>query len=376
MLLTASAIYSPQGWLHDHVLDLDSDGTVQVLRPQRAGDQPTVYPEALIPGWVNAHCHLELSALQDVIPEGTGMTGFIGRLFRARAGYSEQQLSAAARTALVQLAQQGTVALGDISNLAASLTAKEQVAEVYTHTFIEVLGLAEEQAEPRLQAAQQLAQRFAAAGLPHTLTPHAPYSVSQELFRRLYQQTGGRFSLHLLESVEEVELFATGYGPFERFYAELGLPYQPFATTDAIAHATETLPAQAEILFVHNVEMSGPALSALAQRFPRAWFALCPRANWYIHRRLPPVPLFAARTDRFCLGTDSLASNHSLDLAEEVATLLTAFPQLSPHRVIRWATSNGAAALGVSDRLGSFQVGTRPGVLHWHTKEHRAERLV
>ena len=375
MLLTASAIYSPHGWLRDHVLDLDAKGRIEALRPRHAHDQPQVYPDYLIPGWVNAHCHLELSALAQDIPEGTGMTGFIGRLFRARAGYSAEELAGAALTALRKLAEQGTMAVGDISNLPASIAAKAQVKEVWTHTFVEVLGLAEEQAQPRLQAAQQLARSFAEAGLSHSLTPHAPYSVARGLFRSLYQQAQGPLSLHLLESVEEVELFATGQGPFERFYAELGLPYRPFAATDAIAHATEALPAEAQMLFVHNVELSGPALRALHQRFPRARFVLCPRANWYIHRRLPPVPAFASLTDRLCLGTDSLASNHSLDLGEEVAFLLKAFPQLSLHQVISWGTTHGAQALGLSDRLGSFQVGTQPGVLHWDAVACQAQRV-
>jgi len=375
MLLTASAIFSPRGWLRQHVLDLDADGVVEALRPRRAFDRPTVYPGYLIPGWVNAHCHLELSALQGDIPEGTGMTGFIGRLFRARGEYSSEELTSKALEALQSMAEQGTMALGDISNLPASISAKKQVKEVYTHTFVEVLGLAEEQAAPRLEAAQQLALRFAEAGLAHSLTPHAPYSVSRGLFRRLYQQAQGPLSLHLLESVEEVELFATGQGPFEQFYAELGLPYRPFAATDAMAHATEALPAAAQILFVHNVELSGPALRELHRRFPRAWFVLCPRANWYIHRRLPPVPAFASLTDRLCLGTDSLASNHNLDLGEEVAFLLQAFPQLSLHQVISWGTAHGAKALGVSDQRGAFQVGTRPGVLHWDAAAYQAERL-
>lgn len=375
MLLSASAIYRPQGWLRDHVLDLDTEGTIQAVRPRRAHDQPQLYPGYLIPGWVNAHCHLELSALKGDIPEGTGMTGFIGRLFRARAGFSSEDLMDAATVALQKVAEQGTVGLGDISNLPASIAAKQQVKTVFTHTFVEVLGLAEEQVHPRLEAAQNLAASFAEAGLAHSLTPHAPYSVSSSLFRSLYQQAQGPLSLHLLESVEEVELFATGKGPFERFYAELGLPYRPFAAADAMAHATEALPREAQILFVHNVELSGPALRELHQRFSMAWFVLCPRANWYIHRRLPPVPAFASLTDRLCLGTDSLASNHSLDLAEEVSFLLTAFPQLSLHQVISWGTINGAHALGVSDQLGSFQVGTRPGVLHWDASVSQAERL-
>jgi cytosine/adenosine deaminase-related metal-dependent hydrolase len=372
-LLTAPAIYSPTGWLHDHVLALTPDGEIEALRPRHAADQPRPYPGVLIPGWVNAHGHLELSALAGDIPEGTGMTGFIGKLFQARAAYEVDALQTQARQALYDLHQGGTMALGDISNLPITAAVKQGLPEVFTHTFVEALGLAAAEAPARLAQAQATAAAFAAAGLAHSLTPHAPYSVSSELLRMLYVANPGPLSLHLLESQEEVELFATGAGAFARFYAQLGLPYQPFAAKDAVSHVTEALPHQADMLFVHNVELSHPDFVALATGWPRAWFVLCPRANWYIHRRLPMVPALAAHSDRFCLGTDSLASNHSLDLAEEVAFLLTAFPQLDLHRVIRWATTHGAAALGVADRLGQFRLGTRPGVLHWH--QQQAERL-
>lgn len=374
-LFSASALYSPGGWLRDHVLEVSADGRVEALRPRRATDRPQVHPGCLIPGWVNAHCHLELSALRGDIPEGTGMTGFIGRLFRARAGYAEAALSRAAQQALQAMADRGTVGLGDISNLPVSLAAKQATPAVKTHTFVETLGLATRQAEARLAQAQALAAQCAQAGLAYSLTPHAPYSVSAELLRRLYALAEGPLSLHLLESTEEVDLFETGRGPFARFYAELDLPYERFAAPDALQHAIADLPAEARMLFVHNVELRPPQLRSLVAGFPHAWFVLCPRANWYIHRRLPPVPAFAAVTDRFCLGTDSLASNYSLDLGEEVAYLLRAFPQLDLHRVVRWATTHGAQALGLGAHLGAFQVGTRPGVLHWDTDSMQAQRL-
>lgn len=359
-LISADAIYTPQGWATDRVLDLTAEGEVRTLRPRQPGEAVAQHRGLLVPGWVNAHCHLELTALGGKIDEATGMTGFIGQLFRARAQLSGEKLQAGVQEGLAYLAQTGTAAVGDISNLPVSAEPKRQ-SSLYSHTFIELLGLAPAEAAERLAQGRQLAQSF--ADLPHSLTPHAPYSTSAELFRQIYASGSDRFSLHLLESAAETELFNSGRGPFLDFYHRLGLPFAPFADRDPQKHALQDAPVNIPLILVHLTELPDTEVANLVSALPQAWFCLCPRSNWFIHRRQPAVEAWAAHPDRVCLGTDSLASNYSLDLWEEVRWLQERYPSLGLHKVIRWATTNGAQALGIAKKFGTFAPASKPGVL-------------
>jgi len=361
MKIRAEAVYTPEGWAQDHVLETDTSGLILSLAPFTNQTIDQSLSGYLVPGWVNAHCHLELSALRGDIPRGTGMAGFVKALFKARAAYSEPELMEAARMGLQEARQTGTAAIGDISNMALTAAPKRAPRVPYTHTFIEVLGMLESQAESRLEAGKKVAEAF--LGLSHSLSPHAPYSVSALLFKKLYH-TPGPFSLHLMESEQEVQLFATNDGPLVEFYREIGLPFSPFEASDPLTHVLKELPADAPILFVHNVQLSPEEIAHLHARFPKAWFVLCPRTNRYIHSQLPDIEGFAKAGDRYCLGTDSLASNDSLDMWEEVKLALTHAEGLDLHRAVKWATTNGANALGVGDRFGAFGEYSRPGIIH------------
>ena len=360
-LYTADAIFSPEKWLEQHCLEVDVAGRIQCLRPLESGDEPIRLSGVLVPGWVNAHCHLELSALAGRIPEETGMTGFIGGIFRERGQVDEATLEQAVEKSLEYLAETGTAAVGDISNLPVSAGPKLRSA-VYTHTFIELLGLDPMQAEERFQQGKNLS--FAYRELPHTLTPHAPYSTSSELFHKIYESGQERYSLHLMESLEEVELFQTGGGAFKEFYDRVGLDFVPFAHRDPRTHALEHFPREKDIMLVHLTELAVKEVAPLVEAYPQAMACLCPRSNWYIHRRQPAVITWAEFPSRVCLGTDSAASNYNLDLWEEVKWLQEQFSDLSLHTTVRWATNGGARALGIEEKFGNFMPGMTPGVLH------------
>ncbi|GAB4404068.1 MAG: amidohydrolase family protein [Bacteroidia bacterium] len=360
-LLTADHIYSPQGLLQGHALETDSAGTILDLRPLRADETPTTsYAGVLCPGFVNAHCHLELSVLAGAIPEGVGMTGFVAEIVRRRGSFDPARQAAAILPAMERLLAQGTVAVGDICNTDLSLDAKRQLPGLFTYSFIELLGLDGAKADEVLARGQALADRF--GDLPHALTLHAPYSVSPALRDRLLGARPARLSIHLLESQAERELFETGGGDFPAFFAEFQLPYRPFPTPDALAHITAGMDSGQPLLLVHNTELRADECEDLCARFREVSFCLCPRSNYYLHRRYPDLGVFAACADRLCLGTDSLASNHSLDVFEEARALHLRFPGWSLHALLRMLTTQGAAALGQEGNLGIFAPGKRPGI--------------
>ncbi len=359
--LFADAIYHPAGWVYDQGLALSEEGKVLGWEVNPTGSDVKRIQGILVPGWINAHCHLELSAFGGRIPEQVGMTGFIGALFQLRRSIDEATQRQAVSRAMQHMRRLGTAAVGDISNGLISLPAK-QMESLTAHTFIEILGLDPTEAGSRLEAGKKVQAEF--SGQKTSLTPHAPYSTSSQLFQAIYQTGQGHVSIHVAESIEEQQLFKHADGPFRDFYRELGIYFRPFDSQDPLDHALEHLPKETKALLVHLTQVPPERFSLLRAEFPQAWFCLCPRSNWYLHRQLPPITELDSQVrQKICLGTDSAASNYSLDLWEEVLFLLNRFSTLNLHEVLRWATTQGAEALGYQGQLGQFLVGKRPGVL-------------
>ncbi|MEO1452027.1 MAG: amidohydrolase family protein, partial [Bacteroidota bacterium] len=345
----------------DHVLETDGQGQVLALRPRQAGDQPTLIEGVLTPGLVNAHCHLELSALKGQIPEGTGMTGFVSALFAGRGQISDEAAAQAVGEALDDAWKTGTVAIGDICNAALSISAKQQEKRVWTHSFIEILGLAEDRAEAIYATGEALAAQF--AGLSASLTAHAPYSMSPALLERIGEGTPGRRSVHLLESEAERALFEEEKGDFLDFFEKFNLPYQGFRSEHVLDHITRPFSDEEDMLWVHLTEANPVELAALVRDFPCSYFCLCPRSNYFIHRRYPNLERLLPYADRICLGTDSLASNHDLDMVAEMRTIQELRPEISLHTLLKWTSTQGAAALGKGEQLGHFVAGGSPGIM-------------
>jgi cytosine/adenosine deaminase-related metal-dependent hydrolase len=358
---TADWIYSPEAMLKDHLLEVSPEGKILALRPIRPGDQPQRFAGTLSPGFVNAHCHLELSVLQGQIPEHTGMVDFIGQVVGKRDGFSEAKQESAAKKALADMVAAGIVAVGDISNRSLTAELKRQEPHVWTHTFVELLGLVPEKAEAIVQTGRELLAAF--EGLPASLSPHAPYSMSGELLAALYAQQPERMSIHLLESKAERALFDQQRGPFLGFFTRLRLPQPPFPALGAVGHVLHRYRSSPSYLLVHLTEARPDELALLQEKIPQAWFCLCPLSNLYIHQRFPEIENFLPYRDRVCLGTDSLASNQQLDIWAEVKAIHTRYPDLDWHTLLNWATYNGARALGLEEWVGAFRPGSMPGVL-------------
>ena len=359
-LLSASHIYTPDAFLQNHVLEVDDTGTILDLRPQKPSDSPQHFSGILCPGFVNAHCHLELSVLHRQLPQGNGMVGFVSNLFKVRARYSEAEFLEAVQQAMTGLWDTGTVAVGDICNTAISTQAKRDFQQLYTYSFLELLGVESSKADEVFQKGKEFAKQF--DGLPHSITAHAPYSMSEEILKHIHQAEPELLSIHLLESKEERELFETESGPFIGFYEMLGISYGGFPTTGPIAHTLKDAKPDQAMILVHLTEITPTELKSLAESYSQAYFCLCPRSNIYIHNTFPHIPDFVQYADRVCLGTDSLASNHSLDVFEEIQAIHQKYPKVSLHTLLQWATTNGAAALNQTGNLGAFEKGSRPGV--------------
>lgn len=354
----------------DRVLVTDAHGRVQdIIDRQDAGDDVAYYSGLICPGFVNAHCHLELSHLKGVIQQHTGLVAFVQQVMSQRSAPEE------AKTAAMQAAEQemlagGIVAVGDICNTADSILIKQSSALGWHH-FIEVSGFVDAVADKRLQPMAELATMFrsALAGQGTSLTPHAPYSVSKTLFQKLNTETAGQLiSIHNQEAAAENELYISKTGDFLQLYQNMGIDIGKFAATgkSSLQSFLPYFSNQQTMILVHNSFTGKDDLDAIRAmgRENEMVFCLCPNANQYIEGVMPPIKLLRENGAFIVLGTDSLASNWQLSILEELKTIQRESDEnISLEEMLRWATSNGARALQLDKELGDFEKGKSPGLV-------------
>lgn len=356
--------FAPEGT----VLITDQKGRIEALVPETdAGDDIQSIEGLLCPGFINAHCHLELSHMKGRIPTGTGMIDFLLAVMQQRQA-SPEEIYEAIDQAETAMLESGTVALGDICNTSHTLLQKRK-GRLYFQNFVECSGFVPAGAASRFEAALAISEELSETG-PATIVPHAPYSVSPALLQLIDMQAAGKIStLHNQESEAENEFFLSGQSDFRRLFAAIGVNldfFQPPGKTSLQAVLPQ-LRSPAQLILVHNVVTDESDLDALAQfKQPAISFCLCPGANLYINNSLPPVHLLRQRGHQIVLGTDSLASNFQLSIPEEIKLLQSHFPAIPLAEILQWATLNGAMALGCSDRFGSFEKGKEPGLVQWN----------
>ncbi|HWK06438.1 MAG TPA: amidohydrolase family protein [Puia sp.] len=398
----------------DAVLITTEDGTVQAILPAaEAGEGIEQLRGALSPGFINCHCHLELSHLKEVLPERTGMVDFLLAVMQQR-GASPEFIGASIDDAEESMLHNGIVAVGDICNTTHTLARKTE-GRLYYHNFIETMGFIEQTAPDRFENSRRTFEAFARAGYPdgagrmgrqedgagggisrNSLVPHAPYSVSPRLFGLIADFPGNDLlTIHNQESEAENEFYRSGGGDFLRLYRAMALDTSFFTGTGKRS-LESYLPffykkssqgpggptggdSRRSLILVHNVAtneedlqfaLGGVQTSGIlsgaqqeAGTGPALFFCLCPNANLYISGELPDVEGMMRHHCAIVIGTDSLASNHQLSILEELKTLQRQWPQLSTPVLLQWATSNGAKALRVDSLLGSFTPGKRPGLV-------------
>jgi len=366
--ISASKIFPVQtAAIINGVLAIDEIGTIRgVYQPEEAKalNLPIDrhYDGYLVPGFINTHCHLELSHLKDKIPTHTGLFRFVEQVMKIRKA-DDAEITAAMEQADQQMYEQGIVAVGDISNQLISKEVKLK-SKLYYHTFVEAMGFNPANATGIIKMAMET--KAALAPLSASIVPHAPYSVSDNLFTEILKISEGSanlLSMHNQETLAENEFFQFKSGDFLNLYKILGLELD-FYQASGKSSLQSTLPklASSKTLLVHNTRTSLEDVKFAKSTHPNLYWCLCPNANLYIENTLPDVEMLEQEGLNLTLGTDSLASNHQLSILKEMQTL-QAEKQVDFDTMIKWATLNGASFLGIEDKYGSFTVGKTPGVI-------------
>jgi cytosine/adenosine deaminase-related metal-dependent hydrolase len=345
------------------VLITKEDGTIDAILPV-SGDGIQHFEGILCPGFVNAHCHLELSHMKGMIPAHTGLQEFVKQIVALRQ-VEPDAIQEAIVLAEAEMMANGIVAVGDISNTLDTLTQKAKHNLAY-YSFVELYDLDPTRAADKILAGLEIQKQFQENCVRASLVPHAPYSVTNELWQLLSVHFGiHTISIHNQETTDENDFFKTKTGSFLGMYERTKVNLDFFEAT-GLSSLQSILPIFKKAhhgILVHNSFTSAEDIKAVHAAMSNAFWCLCPNANQYIEQTMPPVELLRSQKANIVIGTDSYASNWSLSVLDELKTIQQHHPEIQLSEMLSWATINGAQALQMDKHLGSFELGKKPGIV-------------
>ena len=323
----------------------------------------------ILPGLVNAHTHLELSAQRGAVSPARSMPAWAAALMSLENPPAGQR-SAAIRGAIAEMYRAGTALIGDVANTLDSMAPLE-AGPVDAVVFREVLGfdVSPEEAAATVEALAGLASARSGARVSLRIAAHAPYSVSPALFRALAARVPGPRSVHLAESREECDFLRSGSGAWRKILEARGRwdpgwrPPRcgPVAYLDSLGWLRD------DSLLVHGVQLTPPEIRRVAES--GATIVTCPRSNAWTGAGTPPVAAFYAAGAPVAVGTDSLASAPDLNTFAELACLRRLAPEVPARSILRSGTLVGAVALGRVGTHGAIEPSRRAVLIAVETPE-------
>lgn len=355
--------------IHHGVLVVEGDRIAEVRDDAAAGATVDLGPVVVLPGWVNAHTHLEFSGLAEPLGRSTTrFTEWIARVISWRRAQDADTAeggtwrAAAVRRGLAESVRCGVTTIADVATPPFSSDPyRDGFPDVVG--FLELIGLRASHIGKCLQDARAHLAPEAAAGpsLTRGISPHAPYSVHPQLLSSICRMSATEripLAMHLAETREELELLRSGSGPFVGLLSSLDA-WDP----KAIPRGTrprdylETLAQAHRVLAIHGNYFGSEEIEFLASHRERISVVYCPRTHARFGHAPYPLGEMLSAGVNVALGTDSRASNPDLSLFNEVRFLAGKHRTIAPETVVRMGTLAGAAALGFDDRVGSLGPG-------------------
>lgn len=340
-------------------------GPASQLKVSHADASWSEHRAILLPGLVNAHVHLELSALRGETRSGGGFGPWVSSMMEKRGRIQPEQDLESIDAAVSELLRVGTVAIGEVTNTLASVDALSS-APLLGRLFHEVFGMRRETAQVMMGMARDTRERVGTlpSNLSYVLAPHTLYSLHPAAAQEIVASCGDeRTSLHLSEHAAERAFLRDGTGPFADFLRARKVDAADWTPPgiSPISYAQQLGLLKPSVIAVHLTDTTFDELQVVATS--GAQVVLCPRSNLFIELKLPPLFDVLKAGLSPGLGTDSLASNTSLDVLAEAAALHDRFPQVDAKLFLSMATWFGACALGLSHRVGALSEGLSPGLL-------------
>ncbi|MBA3484900.1 MAG: amidohydrolase family protein [Pirellulales bacterium] len=338
-----------------------ADGRIAAISAVDPGTGPIedLGDVVLLPGLINAHTHLEFSTLAEPLGvRGMSLPEWIRLVIGDRKRGDRDAASAIARGLRESLAS-GVTTIGEIATSPAGLYTSAAAAPA-TVLFQEAIGFSAGRVE---SVFGEVERRLDEAPHPAGISPHAPYTVHPRLLERLVQLAASRgapVAMHLAESREELELLASGSGPFRELLEERSMwDARAIAPGSRPLDYLRRLAKAPRSLVIHGNYLAADEIEFIAQRRERMSVVYCPRTHAYFGHEPYPLAAMRAAGVRVALGTDGRASNPDLSVLEEVRQVANRFPGVSPADALRMAMLDAAEALGLAGDVGSLTVGKR-----------------
>ena len=363
----------------------------RIVAVGECGPDDEVLPGAIVPGFVNSHCHIELSHLHGKFRKGTGMAGFIDQINALRDWAGADVKARLTQEWMDKMWKDGVSAMSDISNDDSSFKVKSS-HKLYTRTFLEVFGSEPEMCEGVMADVTALKAAADAEGIDAAPTPHSCYTMSPQLLSASSAAglESGYLSYHSQESQEEEDLLISGSGAMYENRKRSGMSTPPVTGESSLKYfidrlaAAKPAPYDEHILLVHNVCLKQDDIDAAKKVMNNVYWAICPLSNIFIHNALPPVPLMRRNGLAITVGTDSLSSNDDLDMVKELVCIRQNFSETPMNEILVWACLNGARFLSKEKALGSLTPGKTPGIVFVSnvdengsfTSESKSERVI
>ena len=360
-------IPSPDKIIENGIIEVEN-GQIKDISTSGVHKQATDLGDGvIIPALVNAHIHLELSALESALDLTKGFETWVQQLLIKRDALGEEKLKVAADKAAAAQADMGTGIVGEISTLGITRPSIEQngLSGIW---FQEVLGSSLMETDLK----QNDSLSFSIAG-------HAPHTTDPEVLKKAKSKTadkGLKFSIHLAESEAESLFLGTGKGQWADFLASRGIDTTgwPIGNISPVKYLNRLGILDQNTLAVHLLRTEKKDFEVLAQKGTQV--CLCPRSNQNLHGRLPDIDTMLEMGLEPALGTDSLASCASLSLFDEMAFVRDKYPSIGPETVFSMTTANGAKALGLEHTFGSLLPGKQALFAYVEMSEFKKSQIL
>ncbi|NVO08327.1 MAG: amidohydrolase family protein [Bacteroidales bacterium] len=356
------------GPIKNGVICLDNNNTiVEIIDPEGCVKELAsmeFHNGVIVPGFINTHCHLELSHLKGKFEKSNGIADFVSQIRNNRKA-DELEIANGIKSAISSLKSNGVVAVGDICNTSHTIYQKQE-SDILFHNFIELFGLNPVDSLDRFNSSLALLNEFKSVDCgKSTLTPHSTYSISAKLWEFIKNELNKNrsiVSIHYGESLQEYAFLKDHSGLLAENFKNLGISINLPKFNSPCEVVKQFIPTDSKVLFVHNTFASNVEIKYLASHYKKSIFVLCPSSNLFIESILPDAPMIASTGVDIALGTDSYASTDTISVFDQMMILLEKFPTLSFNEVLKWATLNGAKALSLESKVGSLEVGKKPGL--------------
>jgi cytosine/adenosine deaminase-related metal-dependent hydrolase len=337
------------------VIQVDNSGKIIEIFNDRSlvtSHEIEVFNGIICPGFINSHCHLELSHLKGLANTIKDFSQFIS-LVKSRYDFSKNKIYEAIQQAESEMFDNGIVAVGDICNTVDTIHQKKNNKLLY-YNFIETFEIHDNKADSAIKKSLAIRSEFRSYNMQATITPHAPYSVPPYLMDQILKYSDNSdvlFSIHNQETNQENDLFINKSGAFYDWLNNIGASSSIWNKRDSSHEAVIALGLIKKKLLVHNTYSKKNELL-------NNYYCTCPKANLFIEKKLPDYSIF--NVDNLCVGTDSLASNDSLSIIKELA-VIQKNSNFSLQELLIIGCKNGAEFFGFK-KLGTLEVGKTPGV--------------